>query len=77
MKEETVESSENTGDRVQAKSFVDLIAWQKMIYPLITIYSLLSPFYYILATISIKKDVCFSPEKSLIITHTKRYRTFF
>ncbi|MDI3545680.1 MAG: hypothetical protein PWQ43_1168 [Rikenellaceae bacterium] len=55
MKEETVDSSENTGDMVQARSFVDLIAWQKMIYPLITIYSLLSPFYYILATITQKE----------------------
>lgn len=42
MKEKTVDSSENTVYREQAKSFEDLIVWQKTIYPLTPIYSLLT-----------------------------------
>ncbi|HOK17033.1 MAG TPA: hypothetical protein PLK32_09135 [Defluviitoga tunisiensis] len=42
MKEEIVDSSENTVDRGQVKNFKDLIVWQDMIHPLIPIYSLLN-----------------------------------
>ncbi len=51
MKEETVDSSENTVDRGQAKSFENLIIWQKTIYPIIPIYLLLTTFSFLLTTI--------------------------
>ncbi|MDD3630674.1 MAG: hypothetical protein PHF55_06615 [Bacteroidales bacterium] len=37
--------------------------------------SLLTTIYYILTIITIKRAMGFSPEKSLMLTHSKRYRT--